>query len=75
VKILKRVDEMLIESRMMDVVKMWSLDGLRKDTGTIRKRFCKKILGLSRFSANSVAELKAGGGSKNGKGSEMIVKY
>jgi hypothetical protein len=49
---------MLSESPVMYNDEVWGLDGGWKYIDKINMKFYKKTLGLSRFAANSVAELK-----------------
>jgi hypothetical protein len=46
---------------------MWGLDGGWKETDKIHSRFCKIILGVLRFAANSMAEQELGRDSRRGK--------
>jgi hypothetical protein len=54
---------------------IWRLDEGWKEIDIIHRRLCKKILGVPRFAANRVAELKLGRDSRRGKVLCRAVKY
>jgi hypothetical protein len=56
-------------------IEMWGLYEEWEKIDKIHCRFCKIILGVSRFSANNMAELELGRDSRRGKVLSMIAKY
>jgi hypothetical protein len=51
---------MLSESITMYGIQIWGLDGGLEDTDKYHSRFYKIILGVSRFTANSMAGVRQG---------------
>jgi hypothetical protein len=67
IQLLEDVYEMVCELRMMYGAEVWGLDEGWKEIDIIHGRLCKKILGISRFAANGVAEVELGKDSRRGK--------
>jgi hypothetical protein len=75
VRTLENIYEMLCKSRIMYGVEVWGLDEAWKEVDRIHGRFCKKILGLPRCTANGLAEMELGRDSRRRKAMWLAVKY
>jgi hypothetical protein len=67
IQLLENVYETVCESKMMYGAEIWGLDEGWKEIDIIHGGLCKKILGITRFAANGVAEIELGRDSRRGK--------
>jgi hypothetical protein len=75
VEILDNVYEMIIESKMTYGVETWGLEEAWEETDKIHRRFCKKLIQVSRSAVNGAAELEFGRNDRRGEVLCAWVEY
>jgi phosphorylcholine metabolism protein LicD len=75
VKMLENIYEMMSETSMMYDIELWGVYDAWKEIDKIHGKFCKKILGAPRCTANGAAAIELGRDSRRGKTMSLTLKY
>jgi hypothetical protein len=75
VKVLEKVYNALVESRMMTGVEIWGLEDGWKEIKKVQELFCKRVMGTPNTAANGVCVKELGRTNRKKKVMERVLRY